>query len=109
MEKKIIINKEISERLSKNPDFILPKEEKWDLIMRLSRSSGHLASIRSMIYQDEDPKIVMSQLLAIKGAINALERRYMGAYLSLAKKKLIEDNNDTYIDETKELIEVFLK
>ncbi len=109
MEKKITINKEISDHLSKNPDFILPKEDKWDLIVRLSRSSGHLASIRSMIYQDEDPKIVMSQFLAIKGAINAMERRYMSAYLSLAKKKLMEEKNDAYLNELEELIENFLK
>lgn len=109
MEKTIKINKNVADHLSKNPDFILPKEEKWELITRISRSSGHLTSIRSLIYQDDDPKIIMSQLLAVKGAISAIEKHYLSAYSSLAKQKLIEEGNETYLNELKELIEIYMK
>lgn len=109
MPKTIKINKEITDHLSKNPDFILQKDDKWDLVTRLSKSSGHLSSIKTMIYQDEDPKIIMSQFLAIKGAISAIEKRYINSYLSLAKTKLIENNDETYLNNVKDLVDIYLK
>ncbi len=109
MVKTIEINKDITDHLSKNRDFILPKDEKWNIITRLSRSSGHLASIKSMIYQDENPKTVLAQLLAIKGAIDAIEKHYLCAYLSLAKEKLVKEGNETYLNDLKELIGTYLK
>ena len=55
-----------------------------------------------MIYQDENPKTVLAQLLAIKGAIDAIEKHYLCAYLSLAKEKLVKEGNETYLNDLKE-------
>lgn len=66
--------------MAEEKEYILSKEEKA-VLNRISRITGHLKKVRSMVEENRDCSEVLIQLSACKSAVNGLERVMLQNYI----------------------------
>ena len=75
------------------------------IINRISKLTGHLESIKSMIERREDPYAILVQLSAVKSAVNSTEKEILKNYLD----QCIESGDEKSIADMKKTIDSFVK
>ena len=79
------------------------------MINRLSKSIGHLQSIRTMIENGKDCSEVLIQLAAVRGEIMSTGKAILKEHLSHCIIDAIEKKNTQKIEELKKAIDSLLK
>jgi DNA-binding FrmR family transcriptional regulator len=79
-------------------------ESKKNILVRLNRIEGQIRGIQKMIENDEECKSVLTQLSAVKSALDSTSAIILDAH---AKKCLRDDEMD--IEELMALMKKFLK
>ncbi|ASQ30295.1 transcriptional regulator, FrmR family [Campylobacter avium LMG 24591] len=79
------------------------------MINRLSKSIGHLESIKRMIENGRDCSEVVVQLAAVRGEISSTAKAILKEHLSHCILQALEDKNEKKIDEFKKAMDAFLK
>lgn len=74
------VNIEKAGSMAEEKEYILSKEEKAAL-NRISRITGHLRKVQSMVEDNRDCSEVLIQLSACKSAVNGLERVMLRNYI----------------------------
>jgi|YNPMSStandDraft_2_1061718.scaffolds.fasta_scaffold00588_4 DNA-binding FrmR family transcriptional regulator len=80
----------------------LPHEVKENLIIRINRAKGHLESIKEMISQDRTCEEIITQLSAVKSAVNEIMIKVVEAHIGMIEKGNF--NNSDVIELVKVLI-----
>lgn len=79
------------------------------MINRLSKSVGHLESIKKMIENGKDCSEVLIQLAAVRGEIMSTGKAILKEHLSHCILHAIKDQDTQRIEELKKAIESFMK
>lgn len=79
------------------------------MINRLSKSIGHLQSIKTMIENGKDCSEVLIQLAAVRGEIMSTSKAILKEHLSHCIIDAIEREDTQKVDELKKAIDSLLK
>lgn len=79
------------------------------MINRLSKSIGHLESIKKMIENGKDCPEILIQLSAVRGEINNTIKAILKEHLNHCVIHAIEDNDMQRIKELEKAIDSFMK
>ena len=80
-------------------------EKDRKVVNRISKLTGHLESIKSMIEREEDSYAILVQLSAVKSAVNSTEKEILKNYLD----QCIESGDEKSIEDMKKTIDSFIK
>lgn len=83
-------------------------EEKKRQLNRLSRAIGHLQHVKQMIEDDEDCADVLTQISAVKSALNGLGKEIINEHISHCIYHAIENGDVKEIEEFQKAIEKYL-
>ncbi|MDD6808235.1 MAG: DUF111 family protein [Oscillospiraceae bacterium] len=97
----------------KNPEHHHPvnhsAEQKKTVLNRISRSIGHLESVKRMVEDDRDASEVLIQLSAVQSSINSTSRVIIKEHFKHSIKKAAKTNDDKAFDNLYGIIDKFLK
>jgi DNA-binding FrmR family transcriptional regulator len=79
------------------------------IVNRLSRSIGHLESVRKMIENGQDCADVLIQLAAVRAEINNAGKALLKEHLSHCIVEAVEQNDQTSVDKMNRAIDMFMK
>ncbi|TKX29348.1 hypothetical protein CQA38_04500 [Campylobacter sp. MIT 12-5580] len=79
------------------------------MINRLSKSIGHLESIKKMIENSKDCSEVLIQLAAVRGEINNTGKAILKEHLSHCIIHAIEEGDMKRVEELEKAIDSFVK
>ena len=79
------------------------------VINRLSKAIGHLEAIRRMVEEGRDCSEVLTQLAAVKAALNSTGRVIVKDHLEHCIVAAIEQHDHTALDDLNKAIEQFMK
>ena len=79
------------------------------VINRIARTSGHLASVRSMVEQGRDCAEVLVQLAAVRGAINKICEIILKDHLEHCIVDAVETGDKEALNELSRAVELLLK
>lgn len=79
------------------------------LINRISKSVGHLESIKNMIESGKDCAEILIQLSAVRGELVSLSKVIIKEHLSHCIAHAIEDGDTKKVDEFKNAIDTLIK
>lgn len=79
------------------------------IINRLSKSIGHLQSIKTMIENGRDCSEIVIQLAAVRGEIASTAKAILKEHLSHCVVHAIQDGDEKKIEEFKKAMDSFLK
>lgn len=79
------------------------------MMNRLSKSIGHLQSIKTMIENGKDCSEVLIQLAAVRGEIMSTSKAILKEHLSRCIIDAIEKEDTQRVDELKKAIDSLLK
>ena len=79
------------------------------VLNRLSRSIGHLTSVRTMVEDGRDCSEVLIQLAAVKSEINGICNVILKDHIDHCVVHAIEDGDKKVLDELNEAIDRFIK
>ncbi len=71
----------------------LPHEVKENLLVRINRAKGHLESIKGMILQDRTCEEIITQLSAVKSAINEVIIKVVESHIDMIEKGSCNDTD----------------
>ena len=84
--------------------------EKKDLINRLKRVEGQVRGIQNMIDNDKYCVDVLTQIAAVKGALNRVGMSILSSHTKGCVKRAVEqEDGDEIIDELMDVINKFTK
>lgn len=84
-------------------------EHTTSVLNRLSRASGHLASVRKMVEDGRDCSEVLVQLSAVKSAINNVGKLILEDHIRHCLVDAIEHGDMGRVDELNKAIDRFVK
>ncbi len=93
----------------KNQDHGHYHENTKAVINRLSKTIGHLESVKAMVESGRDCSEVLIQLSAVKAAINNTGKVILKDHIEHCIVHAIEDGNHEMIDELNDAIDKFVK
>lgn len=79
------------------------------IINRLSRSIGHLESVKRMIERGEDCSDVLIQLSAVKSEINNAGKALLKEHLEHCIVEAVEEQDQTSIEKINKAIDQFIR
>lgn len=82
---------------------------KKKVINRISKSIGHLESVKRMIERDEDCSDVLIQLAAVRAEINSTGKVVLKDHLSHCIVEAIEQGDQQTLDDLEKAIDMFIK
>lgn len=85
-----------------------PYEPSKAVLDRISRSVGHLGSIKRMLEENRDYSEVLIQLSAVESEINVLRKVIVQDYIDQRFSEAIKNNDTESIDKLKGVIKSFL-
>ncbi len=80
-----------------------------NIINRLSRSIGHLNSVKSMVERGEDCSDVLIQLAAVKGELNSISKKILEEHLDHCIIEAIDEHDMDAIEKLHNAINQMLK
>ena len=83
--------------------------EKRSVISRLNRIIGHLEAIKRMVENDEDCSQVLTQLAAVRSALNGAGRLVLRNHIDHCIVEAIEEHDTESISALNDAIDKFLK
>lgn len=78
------------------------------VLNRISRSIGHLESVKKMVEDGRDCSEVLVQLAAVKGSLDSLSKIILKDHLEHCIVDAIEDGNQNALDELNKAIDKIL-
>lgn len=85
------------------------EEHKKKVINRISKSIGHLESVKRMIERDEDCSEVLIQLAAVRAEINSTGKVVLKDHLSHCIVHAIEEGDLEALEALDHAIDMFIK
>ena len=85
-----------------------PKEIKA-IINRLSRSMGHLESVKKMLEDGRDCAEVLIQLAAVRSEINNAEKALLKEHMEHCIVEAVQENDQEAIERMNKAIDMFMK
>lgn len=85
------------------------EEDKKRVLNRISKSIGHLESIKKMIERDEDCSDVLIQLAAVKSEVNNTAKVVLKQHMEHCIVHALEDNDVEQVEQLHKAIDMFLK
>ena len=79
------------------------------VINRLSRTIGHLESVKKMVEEGRDCAEVLIQLAAVKSAINNTGKLILKDHINHCVVHAIENNDEQVLAELNDAIDKFMK
>jgi DNA-binding FrmR family transcriptional regulator len=79
------------------------------IVNRLSRSLGHLESVRAMVERGEDCSDVLIQLAAVRGEINKISKLILREHLEHCIAHAVEEHDLDAIERMNDAIDKLLK
>ena len=79
------------------------------VINRIARTSGHLASVRSMVEEGRDCAEILVQLAAVRGAINKICEIILKDHLEHCIVDAVETGDKDALNELSKAVELLLK
>jgi len=76
---------------------------------RISRSIGHLESIKRMVEQDKDCSEILIQLAAVKAEVNNTAKAILKEHLAHCMIHAVIEENTESIEELNKAIDMFMK
>ena len=92
-----------------NHHHVHDEKEKKAVINRIARIIGHMESVKRMVENDVDCAEVLTQLAAIKSAVNNTGKVVLKGHMEHCIVHAIEDHDLEAIKEFEESIDKFLK
>ena len=83
--------------------------EKRSVISRLNRIIGHLEAIKRMVENDEDCSQVLTQLAAVRSALNGAGRLVLRNHIDHCIVEAIEEHDTQSVSALNDAIDKFLK
>ena len=80
-----------------------------NIVNRISRSIGHLNSVKSMVERGEDCSDVLIQLAAVKGELNSISKKILEEHLDHCIKEAIDEHDMEAIEKLHHAINHMLK
>lgn len=85
------------------------KDEKKDLVTRLSRIEGQVRGIKAMVEEDRYCVDIVTQVSAVQAALNAFNKELLGRHIRTCVAEDIRGGNDAAVDELCELLKKLMK
>lgn len=85
------------------------EEDKKRVINRISKSIGHMESVKKMIERNEDCSEVLIQLAAIKAEVNNAAKVVLKQHMDHCIVHAIEDGDNSEIEHLSKAIDMFMK
>lgn len=85
------------------------EEEKKAVINRLSKISGHIQAIKTMIENDRDCSDVLIQLAAVKSAVNNTGKLVLRNHIEHCIVEAVEHGDEESIEKLNKAIDSFVK
>ncbi len=79
------------------------------IVHRLSRVIGHLEAIRGMVESDRDCSEVLTQLAAVKAAVNSIGRAVLKEHISHCIVEAVQSGDEQAIAELNAALDRFMK
>ena len=79
------------------------------VLNRISKSIGHLQSIKKMVENDRDCSEVLIQLAAVKAEVNNTAKVILKEHLNHCIIHAIKDDDTKSVDELNKAIDMFIK
>ncbi|MGC8870169.1 MAG: metal-sensitive transcriptional regulator [Brevinematia bacterium] len=83
----------------------LSEELKSNITLRLKRAKGHIEAINKMIEEDRSCEDIITQLYAVKSAINETIVKILEGHI----ESNIKSNNKFSTDDTIEIVDLLIK
>ncbi len=83
--------------------------ERKAIVNRLNRVIGHLMAVKRMVEEDRDCSDVLTQLAAVKSAVNSIGCEIMKQHISHCVVDAIAQGNRDAIDDLNDAIARFVK
>ena len=84
-------------------------EDNKAVINRISRAVGHLEAIKKMVEEDRDCSEVLTQIAAVKAAVNNVGRLILKEHIGHCVKEALENDDQKVLDDLNEAIDKFIK
>lgn len=79
------------------------------IVNRLSRSIGHLESVKKMIEEGRDCSDVLIQLTAVRSEINNAGKLLLKEHMDHCIVEAVKENDQAAIDKMNQAIDMFMK
>ncbi len=79
------------------------------IVNRLSRIIGHLEAIKGMVKEDRDLSEVLTQIAAVKSAINNVGREILKEHISHCVVEAIEQGDHKVLTDLNTALDQFMK
>jgi len=84
-------------------------EEMKKIVNRISRSIGHLESVKRMLENGEDCSDVLLQIAAVKGELNSTGKLLLQEHIEHCIVEAVEEGDSEAIDKMNKAIDRFMK
>jgi len=84
-------------------------EEMKKIINRISRSIGHLESVKRMLENGEDCSDVLLQIAAVKGELNSTGKLLLQEHIEHCIVEAVEEGDSEAIEKMNKAIDRFMK
>lgn len=85
------------------------EDTKKNILVRLNRIEGQIRGIRKMIENEEDCKSVLTQLSAVKSALDSTSAIVLDTHAKECLSGIISKNDDMDLEDLLGLMKKFLK
>lgn len=84
-------------------------ENSRQIIHRLSRVIGHLEAIKAMVAADRDCSEVLTQIAAVKSAINSIGREVLKDHIGHCVVDAVQTGNHKVLTDLNDALDRFMK
>lgn len=84
-------------------------EHSQQIIHRLSRAIGHLEAIKAMVAADRDCSEVLTQIAAVKSAINSIGREVLKDHINHCVVDAVQTGDHKVLADLNDALDRFMK
>jgi len=95
--------------MSKDHSHTHDPEEIKKIVNRVSRSIGHLESVKRMLERGEDCSDVLLQIAAVRGELNATGKLLLQEHINHCIVEAVEEDDREAIEKMNKAIRYFIK
>lgn len=85
------------------------KDEKKELITRLSRIEGQVRGLKAMVEEDRYCVDILTQVSAVQAALNGFNKELLSRHIKTCVSEDIKDGKPEAVDELCELLKKLMK
>lgn len=84
-------------------------EDKKKVLDRMSRAIGHMEAIKRMVEEDRDCSEVLTQIAAVKSAINNVGKIILQDHINHCVVDAVETGDNKVLEDLSDAIDKFIK